>query len=269
MTGVVENQPAYILHRRLYRESSYLLDVFTLNHGRLAVVAKGATRGKKNKSGLLQVFQPLLLDWTGRSALKNLVNVEAPAGPFNLVSRFLYCGFYLNELILKLCPELEANPELFVCYADTLSKLNKQSNIEAVLRHFECQMLTLLGLAPDFSCSESGEMIDLAQRYRLAENGRFVILGKVPCESSGPNDMNGFSDNELAASYSGTTLQCLSNGWFEQHRDLKTQTQTWSEQQTKEFFREAKSLMRHLIDQALQGQALNSRELFKHIVRGG
>jgi len=261
MARLVENQPAYILHRRLYRESSYLLDVFTLNHGRVSIVAKGATRGKKNRSALLQVFQPLLIDWSGRSSLKTLINVEAPDKPFNLASRFLYCGYYLNELILKLSPEMESNPELFVCYGDTLPRLTRHSHIEAVLRHFEFQLLVLLGLAPDFSHCESGAPIMAEQRYVLTVNDGFVTQGAYAKQAQ----------NALIRSFDGATLRYLAQGWFAERRTIghepQNNTDPHIDRQTKAVFREAKTLMRQLIDQALQGRVLESRELFKHIAR--
>ena len=71
----IEQQASYILHRRAYRETSYILDVYSLYYGRISIIAKGATRGKYNFSALLQTFQPLLLSWSGRSNLKTLTEL--------------------------------------------------------------------------------------------------------------------------------------------------------------------------------------------------
>ncbi|MDP6855890.1 MAG: recombination protein O N-terminal domain-containing protein, partial [Arenicellales bacterium] len=37
----IRAEPAWVLHRRPYSESSLLLELFSRHHGRLAVIAKG------------------------------------------------------------------------------------------------------------------------------------------------------------------------------------------------------------------------------------
>ncbi|MEE3169526.1 MAG: DNA repair protein RecO, partial [Pseudomonadota bacterium] len=69
-------EPAYVLHRRPWRETSLLVDVFTLNHGRMTVIARGASSAKSPLKAQLQPFQPLMLDWTGRGDLKTLTQVD-------------------------------------------------------------------------------------------------------------------------------------------------------------------------------------------------
>jgi DNA repair protein RecO (recombination protein O) len=60
----IQQQPAYVLHPRAYRETSLILEVFTRDHGRAAMVARGAKSPKSKWRNLLQPFRPLLIGWT-------------------------------------------------------------------------------------------------------------------------------------------------------------------------------------------------------------
>src|SRR3546814_14874539 len=57
-------EPAYLLNRRLYQDSSLLLEAYTRNHGRVGLVARGARGPKSKLRGVLQTFSPLLLSWS-------------------------------------------------------------------------------------------------------------------------------------------------------------------------------------------------------------
>ena len=136
-------QPAYLLHQRAYRDTSLLLEVFTPEQGRFGMVARGARAPKSRTRGLLQLFQPLLLSWTGRAELGTLTGVEPDGAAPRLLGTALYSGFYLNELIMRLCQRLDPHPELFMAYAEALQGL--QHATERSLRLFEKRLLETLG----------------------------------------------------------------------------------------------------------------------------
>ena len=81
MKGAEQQEPAYVVHRRAWRETSLMVDVFTLNHGRMTLIARGANSAKSPLKAQLQPFQPLMLDWTGRGDLKTLTQVDVRPGP--------------------------------------------------------------------------------------------------------------------------------------------------------------------------------------------
>ncbi|MBI5461822.1 MAG: DNA repair protein RecO [Gammaproteobacteria bacterium] len=136
-------QPGYVLHQRAYRDTSLLLEVFTREHGRFGLVARGARAPRSRIRGLLQPFQPLLLSWTGRGELGTLAGVEPDAAPPRLLGATLYSGFYLNELLMRLLQRHDPHPELFVAYAEALRGL--QHEPQRPLRLFEKQLLESLG----------------------------------------------------------------------------------------------------------------------------
>src|SRR5262245_16376843 len=112
-------EPAFVLHRRSYRESSALLELFTKEYGLISVVAKSIRRARAYQAGLLQPFIPLLVSFAGKGDLMNLIEVESRSNSFNLKGDCLFAGFYLNELIFNSLQRWDAHPRLFNAYENT------------------------------------------------------------------------------------------------------------------------------------------------------
>ena len=98
----IHQQPAYVLHHRDYSETSLLLEVFTAHHGRIGLIAKGARRASSRMRGILKPFQRLLIGWSGKGELAVLTGAEQDGPDTALVAQALYCGFYMNEVLLPL-----------------------------------------------------------------------------------------------------------------------------------------------------------------------
>ncbi len=122
-TTRVSLQPAYVLHHRPYRDSSLLLEIFTPDHGRVGLVARGARSPKSRLYGVLQPFQPLLISWVGRGELATLSGAEANGPPQRLQGKSVISGFYINELLLRLLHRHDPHAALFDGYARTLPLL--------------------------------------------------------------------------------------------------------------------------------------------------
>jgi DNA repair protein RecO (recombination protein O) len=154
---------AYFLHVRPYRETSMLVELLTAEQGRVAAVWRGARR---NKGGVPQLLQPLLVDLAGNGELKSLRQVEMAGPALQLAGAALFSAFYLNEILVRLLPRDEVQPAVFIAYADTLGCLLEGGNTAALLRRFECQLLDTLGYGIDFSHdSENGESVSAAFDY--------------------------------------------------------------------------------------------------------
>ena len=113
-------QPAYVLHRRAYRETSFLVELFALEYGRLTVIARGARKTKSAIQGLLQPFIPLLVSWSGKTELLTLTHVEANGAIKFLRGECLFAGFYLNELLMCLLQKWDSHHQLYTVYENTL-----------------------------------------------------------------------------------------------------------------------------------------------------
>ena len=164
-----DDEPAFVLHTYAYRETSLIVELITASYGRVALVARGAKRPRSETRGLLQAFQPLTVSWAGAAELKTLLKAEWRGGLPLPRGSALLCGFYLNELLLKLLAREDAHPLLFDDYAAALAALGQRpmaADQAVVLRRFELRMLTELGYALPLSRDvESGAAIDPAGRY--------------------------------------------------------------------------------------------------------
>lgn len=150
MAFQVDAQAAYVLHSRPYRDTSALVDFFTLEQGKVSAVVKGARNAKSKFRAVLQPFTPLQISWRGRQDLKSLVSAEAVAAPVFLTGSSLLCGMYVNELLERLLQDFDAHPRLYVYYQYVLNELYKGEDIEIALRVFERQLLQQLGYDFDF-----------------------------------------------------------------------------------------------------------------------
>ena len=120
----IEQQPAYVLHSRPYRETSLLLECLTRDHGWLGVVARGVRRERARlQRAQLEPFQLLALDWMQRGELATLQSAEGVGAPLRLVGDAGLAGLYLNELAVRLTGRQDPLPELFDAYARTLPRL--------------------------------------------------------------------------------------------------------------------------------------------------
>lgn len=144
----VEQQAAFILHARAYRETSLLLECLTRDHGRVGLVARGVRRERaRTPRALLQPLIPLQIGWSGRGELATLAQVEAAAPGVDLGGDALLCALYLNELVLRITPRQDPHPELFADYAETLARLARGDAQAWTLRRFERDLLAHLGYA--------------------------------------------------------------------------------------------------------------------------
>jgi len=166
-------EPAYVLHARPYRETSSLLEAFTRDHGRVGLVARG-TRGSRSRwKNLLQPFRPLLISWSQRGELGTLTAADQVASPPPAQGQALFCGLYVNELLIRSLQRADAHPELFEAYRKLLNELASQIQPEPVLRMFEKQLLDALGFGMQLECEcDTGAPVVAAEWYAwLPERG--------------------------------------------------------------------------------------------------
>jgi DNA repair protein RecO (recombination protein O) len=227
-----DHEPGYVLHTYPYKETSLIVEAFTRRFGRVALLARGARRPRSAMRGVLLSFQPLRLAWSGSAELANLVGAEWGGALQPLSGRGLMCGFYLNELLLRLLAREDPHEALFDAYAEALSRLCASDSFPAVLRSFEKRLLAELGYAPLLDREAmSGAPIDPGGRYRYEPD-------------RGPVRANG---GDLVVS--GRTLLDLA-------ADDYTRAETRDE---------ARYLMRALIGERLHGQVLHTRSVLMEL----
>ena len=209
-------QPAFIIHSRPYRESSFIVELFSRDHGRVACVARGARRGKRG-TGVPQPFSPLLASWVGRGPLFTMTEAEVTpvaggkfvagakfvAGSGRLAGDHLVGGLYMNELIMRLLEPGDVHRRLFEGYTLTLAGLAEQAPMSVILREFEYLLLRECGYAPDFTrCAATGQAISAGGRYKLVIDEGF---SRLPDEGSP-------AGTDPAGSYEGSALLAIAAG---------------------------------------------------------
>jgi len=166
----INAQPAFVLHQHPYRETSRLLDVFSRDHGRLTIYARGVQRPGSQIRSVLLGFQPLLLSWFGAGELKTLHSAVWQPGLSQLSGLPLLCGFYINELLQRFCPKEEPNSALFSAYFEAIKALSLigSATVEPILRQFERQMLDCLGYGSHWNLeAHSNRPLDLTLKYEF------------------------------------------------------------------------------------------------------
>ena len=157
----------FLLHQRSYGETSIIADVFTQKSGKISFIAKGAKKPKSKFFGYLVPFQKLEITFSGRSELKTLTSIDRDlASNSNTFSKVSYSLLYINELLMKLLPKDAKHEELFLLYDEFLKKINKNNNLEVSLRHFELDLLDMLGYGFDYDSEiDSNEPIEAELSY--------------------------------------------------------------------------------------------------------
>jgi DNA repair protein RecO (recombination protein O) len=210
----------WILHSRAYGNTSLILELFSRDRGRCGVVVRG---GRRNTQ--LQPFRLLHVRLGGRGELARLDHVEPAEEALPLSGKALYCGLYVNELLVRLLHRDDPHPELVPVYRYTLeAMLDSQWPLDVILRRFEMALLDTLGYGFDLERDQQGEPLVPAQTYRFEAGA-----GLVKTDRGWP----------------GSALLGMAAGrWDNQSRPV------------------ARELMRQALAEHLQGREMVSRRLF-------
>lgn len=234
----IELQPAFVLHSRPYRDTSLLVDFFTLEHGRISAVARGVRQRKTRTRSLLNPFSRLLVSFQGKSDLKLMTAVESDNLFFDLRGEQLYCGFYLNELLMRVLAEMDPHPDLFQTYQQGLQALQSGADLEPLLRCFELDLLAELGYGVDFGRDAlTDDVIQPDGYYSFDAQQGFSLVSPVDVSS-----------NSAAARFfmPGKIIDSIAR------RDFSESSTRIS----------AKQLCRQMLKPLLGNRPLKSRELF-------
>lgn len=222
--------PSYVLHSRPFRDSSAIVECLSEHHGIVSLIAKGVRRPRSKLKLIMQPFVPLVISWIGQSELKTLTQADSEKPCSILNGQKILLGLYLNEIILRLLQKMDPHPQLFLHYAQTIMALAAANNPlqeQSTLRRFELKLLIELG----YGLELKQVMPELLYTYEPA-------LGLLEADA--------VQMTRESIVISGATLIALS-----ENIDLK-------ESQLKE----ARNMMRHILNHHLGNKPLQSRKLF-------
>lgn len=219
-----------MLHRRPWRDSSLILELFSRGHGRLGAVGRGARSPRSALAGMSEPFRLVEASWKRAGELATLTGLEPVSPGTRLTGRAVWCGLYANELLLKLVPRDDPEPGVFDAYRALLGELFDSERQASALRRFEYVLLTALGVLPGLAVeADTGNALDPRRRYRIEPQS-----GPLTVASGG---------------VAGSTLLKLDRG-----RPLDPDEAA-----------ALRSVMRKLIDLQLDGRSLKTPGLFREM----
>jgi len=238
----VDLAPLYVLHHRPWRDTSRMLDVFTRDHGRLTLFARGVRGSRSRSASLLQPFRLLLVSWSGSGDTGQLTQVEAADAREGdealkpLPAAALLSAWYLNELVLKLTTRHDPQPLVFDLYLESLNRLRAGEEIAAVLRRFERQLLDLLGYGVEFrgEAHEGQALKDDAYYHFHSELGFTEVSGGA----------------QQGTVFRGRDLLGIAEDRYDDAAVLET----------------ARSVLRVALDHALEGRDLRTRAVARAVI---
>ena len=212
-----------------------MLDIFSKNYGRVVAIAKGVKQKKSKTRGILILFQPLIVAWTGKGEVKTMTNVESMNLRKNIRGERLFCGYYMNELILRMLHRSDPHEALFEAYESALDGLAGERDLERTLRIFEKRLLQELGYGLHLSTDAlTGAVIEPTVRYRyMVETGPVIDNG---------------------GQYAGVAVHGESLIALQDEEDFSVL-----------HLQELKRLTRAALDRQLEGRPLYSRGLFNRL----
>ena len=218
-------QAAFLLHSRPYQENKLLVELLTEQEGKVAAVVYSGKTAKSNKKPYLQPFLPLTVALKGKHQLKTIQSIDANGKSLSMTGEPLYCGFYINELLVRLMPEHVPCTWLYQQYQQTITQLANEGVNQAWLRRFELALLDELGIGLNFE-----------------------QLNEIASDDISFSLEHGFiTAQQGMVSYSKQPLLAIAEQRFIDSNTLYT----------------AKCLMRNIINQLLGNKSLNSRKLFE------
>lgn len=240
MSGSRILQPSngLVLHRRPYRETSFIVDFFTREYGRVSAVCRGVrgskSSNKNEKKSLLQPFQALNVILSGKQELKTLTQIDSNGKMFSFTGNRLFSALYLNELLNRLLPREIILVEVYDLYLASLLRLSEQQEIEIILREFEINLLVHLGYGFSWNTDWlTGDQVEPNENYVYVNEQGFQL-------SVGPNKtQNCFTSESL----------------------IKIASADWD----KQSLQSAKRVLRMALRPLLGEKPLKSRELFQRM----
>jgi DNA repair protein RecO (recombination protein O) len=239
----------FLLHSLPYSETSLIVELFTREHGRITAIAKGAKRKGSALRSVLMPFQPIEISLSGKSELRTLTHAEWLGGLAMPVGDALICGFYMNELLIKLLAKEDPHESIFNAYFQCLSSIAEDSlsgeKLDTSLRAFEWQLLREIGYAPDLNIDQSGDQFDMQRDYRWVAGRGFYAEGFQVNDQDALTRVQGKTIAALAALLSAGPSVDAAKMLLS---DVSVRMQ-------------AKRLTRSVLNHALDGQRLNSRQI--------
>ncbi len=147
----MEKQLGFILRKKPYRDTDYMITAFTKTSGKIHGIARYALKSKKRFGGRLEPFNLLNILIQKTSGKPTLItDVEIIKTFENLRSNIntFYAGSFVLEHLDILTMEEQPQEELFDCTVATLDKMEKKKYFLFEVLSFQLKALDICGYSP-------------------------------------------------------------------------------------------------------------------------
>jgi len=242
----LEYKKAFVLHTRPFKENQIIAELLVQDEGRLSVVGYKGSKKNSAKTALYNPFRIVQVQFKSGKGLHSLKTIESVSSEFKLQSKTLFCGFYLNELICRLCQADAPYETLFTHYFSAMKQLESTSEIndkqiqgaaiEVVLRRFEDALLSTLGYELNFNTTIDTDLAIAPELYYELFEGGFVHTSSA---------QRGFLGKDVL------DVACL------------LREKDWQAHDNLHSLKQAKYILRASLHRHLGDKPLKSRELFR------
>lgn len=175
---------AIVLRHADWGEADRLLWLFTRELGKLRVVAKGVRKPRSRKAGHLEPFTRASLQLAWGREMHIVTQAEAINPNMVLRDDLVRMGYaaYVVELLDRFTYEEGESQALYRLLAETLDRLNEESDPAFAVRYYEVRLLEQVGFRPQLQqCVKCEKKIVAEDQYFSA------ALGGVLCPKCGAN----------------------------------------------------------------------------------
>ena len=150
MTPRTYSDEGIVLTRRHYAEADRILSVYSKNHGRLSLIAKGVRRPTSKKRGHIEVFNQIKFQAVRGRGLDLMTEAEIIEN-FAEIRKSLKkvaLAYYFMEVVGRTTHEGEKHSELYENILENLRRLRTAKELKKLRKQFVYESLTILGFWP-------------------------------------------------------------------------------------------------------------------------
>ena len=154
----------FVLRTWPLRESDLIVSAFTLEHGKIRGVARGATRPKSRWLGALDPMTEVALDWRSREGeeLFNLTDCSIVRSPYHVAPSLgvMWTLAFVSELVEVTAPAHDADETAYRLLRSAVDALLAGASHQIVARYVSAWILRIHGVLPDsLACAGCGRSL--------------------------------------------------------------------------------------------------------------
>jgi len=141
---------AFVLARRNFGEADRIIDLYTLDKGKISLIAKGVRKPGSRKRGHLEIFNKIRFQAVNGYKMGILAEAET-IDNFDRIRKSmkkLSLAYYYMEVVGKITHEGDPHPEIYHFLSGSMEDLKYGSKLKEMRLNFIENLLKILGFWP-------------------------------------------------------------------------------------------------------------------------